>query len=216
MVDAGGAPRAAEALHYGRHFALLVGLAGLAALLGQASVMPGPVASFALYGAMHAGALALCLRAAQPLRRKLLFISLAALISLSIAFLGVHAAPLAAGPRGVSGLRSILAATSILGALSYGWLIRALRVHRLRQCGARGHRDRLRARHQCRFPGRYSLPFARDRLVGGGVVVLVLRRHVVVRCAENSSRDAEDRCAEVDCASVSGKLCAARRLGDGR
>lgn len=125
MIDAGGAPRAAAALHYGRHFALLFVLAALAALLGRLSFMPGPVAAFGLYGAMHAAALALCLRAAQPPSRKLLFVLLASLISLSIAFLGVRAAPLAAMPWGFSGLRTILAAASILGALGYGWLMRA-------------------------------------------------------------------------------------------
>ena len=121
-------PRGCEQLYYGRHFSLLIGMAGSIAIASLQPIMPGPVAAFALYGALHASALVLTLRRAPPLRRRLLFIAAACLLSLSIAYVGLHAARIAGLAHAHFGPRAILAACSIAGALGYGFLIRALRM----------------------------------------------------------------------------------------
>ena len=121
-------PHGCGQLYYRRHFSLLIGMAVLLAIASRSSTMPGLLGAYALYGAMHASAVALSLRRSQPMRRMLPFIAAAALLSLSAAYLGMRAAPLAALPLGISGPRAVLAGCSIAGALGYGFLIRALRM----------------------------------------------------------------------------------------
>jgi hypothetical protein len=90
---------------------------------------PGGIGSqFALYGALHAGALALSIVGGSRLSagRRLLFVALAAILALSTARLGLLGLHLAGDRAGPAGPWAILAACAGLGALAYGLLIRGV------------------------------------------------------------------------------------------
>jgi hypothetical protein len=110
-------------LHYFRHFALLVCIAaGILALRGRLAL--DAASWFALYGALHAGALAASLRVRQPWWRSLLFIAVAAGLAMSFARLGLFGMRYAGILPGASGAVAVLGTASWLGAFAYGSLIR--------------------------------------------------------------------------------------------
>jgi hypothetical protein len=114
-------------LHYFRHFALLVCIA--AAILALRRRLALDAASwFALYGALHAAALAASLRIRQPWWRSLLFIAVAAGLAMSIARLGLFGMRYVGKLPGVSGAAALLGTASLLGAFVYGSLIRRFRL----------------------------------------------------------------------------------------
>ena len=81
-------------------------------------------ASFALYGALHASALVLTLRARQPIWHKCLFVAIAAglsVISLRVGLVGRH---LSETLPGNAGLYTALGFSAVTGALTYGILVR--------------------------------------------------------------------------------------------
>jgi hypothetical protein len=109
---------------YRRHFLLLACFSVLLAVMTRLPLSNDLSVSFALYGALHASALVLTLRAPQPMVRNCLFVVTAAglcVITLRVGMIGRHlfgALPGNLGPYTALGL------ATVTGALTYGVLIR--------------------------------------------------------------------------------------------
>jgi hypothetical protein len=82
--------------------------------------------AFACYGALHGLTVALCLRPRPAPRRALAFLAAAALLSGSLARLGLMAMPLLAGDHADAAALLVVAASAFIGALGYGALLRSL------------------------------------------------------------------------------------------
>src|ERR1700732_3984194 len=80
--------------------------------------------SFALYGALHAAALSLTLRARRPIWRKCLFVAIAAGLSVISLRVGIAGGHLTESFPGSSGLYAALGFSAVIGALSYAILVR--------------------------------------------------------------------------------------------
>ena len=109
---------------YSRHFLLLIGLSVLLAVIPRPHAPSDLNASFAWYGALHASALTLTLRARQPIWRKCLFVAIAAglsVITLRIGMVGRH---LSETLPGNAGLYTALGFSAVTGALIYGISVR--------------------------------------------------------------------------------------------
>jgi len=109
---------------YPRHFLLLICLSVLVAAAPRPNASSGLNASFALYGALHASALALTLRARRPIWQKCLFVAIAAglcVITLRVGVVGRH---LSETLPGNAGLYAALGFSAVAGALIYGILVR--------------------------------------------------------------------------------------------
>jgi hypothetical protein len=90
----------------------------------------GPFASFAVYGALHATALVLALRARLPLWRRGLFIALAAGLSAMTLRVGVFAGGLSA-TLGPGAPYAVFGFSATGGAVAYGILIRRVGIFEL-------------------------------------------------------------------------------------
>jgi len=117
-------------LHYARHFGLLTLFSAALATPGWRAQL-GIADQFALFGALHAAALVLSIRACAGVAagRRLLFVAIAAMLALATARLGLF------GLRALSGAGSfgpfaVVAVCAGLGALAYGVLISALLANR--------------------------------------------------------------------------------------
>jgi hypothetical protein len=105
----------------------LVATAALGIAAVRSFTTHAPVAfAFACYGALHASAVALCLRPRPALRRALGFVAAAALLSGSLARLGLAAVQLLAGGGVDAAALLVVAASAFAGALGYGALLRWL------------------------------------------------------------------------------------------
>jgi hypothetical protein len=109
---------------YPRHFLLLICLGVLLAVMPRPHLSSDLNASFALYGALHASALMLTLRARQPIWRKCLFVAVAAALSVIALRVGILGRHLSATFTGNAGLYAALGFSAVTGALIYGILIR--------------------------------------------------------------------------------------------
>jgi hypothetical protein len=109
---------------YPRHFLLLSCLSVLLAVIPRPHLSSDLNVSFALYGALHASALMLTLRARQPLWRKCLFVAVAAGLSVMALRVGILCRHLSATLTGNTGLYPALGFSAVTGALIYGILIR--------------------------------------------------------------------------------------------
>ena len=119
-----GLPRSGHFL-YRRHFALLAAATALVFLLGRWELFDEPfLPTFAMNGALHACALILALRAPQILVRKLLFIALAAALSILTLYVGMVTLQLFAGLPSTERLCMVLAICAASGAITYGSLVR--------------------------------------------------------------------------------------------
>ena len=119
-------PRAEPQLRYRRHVELVATAAlGVAAVRSFTSHAPLAFA-FACYGALHATAVALCLRPRPAPPRALAFAAAAALQSGLLARLGLAAVPLLAGSDVDAAASLVIAASAFVGALGYGALVRGL------------------------------------------------------------------------------------------
>jgi hypothetical protein len=119
-------PGAEPQLRYRRHAELVATAAlGIAAVRSFTAHIPVAFA-FACYGALHALAVALCLRPRPPPRRALAFVAAAALQSGLLARLGFVALPLLAGADIDAAALLVVAASAFIGALGYGALLRGL------------------------------------------------------------------------------------------
>jgi hypothetical protein len=111
-------------LNYERHFILLTCMAAVLAATSRFSPTHGAAASFGIYGALHASALAVTLRAPQPLWRKLLFVIIGASLSMLSATVSFYASRIIGRLPGMAGPALLLALSSALGAASYALLVR--------------------------------------------------------------------------------------------
>jgi len=111
-------------LYYARHFALLACLAAFLAATREWSPAIGVVATFGIYGALHASTLALTLRAPPRAGRSLRFVVIAASLSMLSTALGVCASRLFDGSMGMAQTALLLSMSSGIGAATYASLIR--------------------------------------------------------------------------------------------
>jgi hypothetical protein len=109
---------------YPRHFPLLICLSVLLAVMPRPHAASDLNAYFALYGALHASALALTLRARQPIWQKCLFVAIAAGLSVVTLRIGIVGKHLSETLPGNAGLYTALGFSAVTGALIYGILIR--------------------------------------------------------------------------------------------
>ncbi|HEX3948542.1 MAG TPA: hypothetical protein VHW95_01685 [Steroidobacteraceae bacterium] len=117
--------------HYARHFGVLGAATVVLFLLGHWNLLADSlVGSFAINGALHAGALALTLRSPQSLLRKACFIVLAAALSVFTMYVGIVGLVLFAAVPGNARLYLVLGLCSLTGALTYGSLVRMFWIRR--------------------------------------------------------------------------------------
>jgi hypothetical protein len=120
-----------EPFKYSRHFSLLSAFAALTCVLSRLSFPASLPVAFALYGALHAVALALSLRSLLSPGRSTLFVAAAAALSALIFHLGIFGAHLFASlPKGF-GSYVALGFASIIGAMTYGVCVRLFKLCRL-------------------------------------------------------------------------------------
>jgi len=113
-------------LAYPRHFALLACFSVLVALLANLDRPPTVAASFALYGALHATALIMALRAPMSAPRKLGFVLLAAGLCTLTYRVGFAARALTSPYIGGAAIHSSLGFSAAMGAMVYGYAARRL------------------------------------------------------------------------------------------
>jgi len=111
-------------LYYARHFGLLVCLAAVLAATHRWNPAIGVVATLGIYGALHASALVVTLRARPRAGRRLRFIAMASSLSMLSAALGVCASHFVGGSMGMARTASLLSLSSGIGAATYAGLIR--------------------------------------------------------------------------------------------
>jgi hypothetical protein len=87
--------------------------------------------TFALSGALHAGALCVALRAPDSAARKFLFIAIAALLSVLTLYVGILSLQLFAVLPAAERLYLVLGTCSMTGAITYGFLVRAFWMKKL-------------------------------------------------------------------------------------
>ena len=109
---------------YPRHFLLLICLSLLVAVAPRPHASSGLNASFALYGALHASALALTLRAHRPMWQKCLFVVVAAGLCVMTLRVGMAGRHLSETLPGNAGLHAALGFSAVTGALIYGISVR--------------------------------------------------------------------------------------------
>jgi hypothetical protein len=111
---------------YPRHFLLLACFSVVAASLTQRHFLNDLSISFALYGALHALALTLALRERQANWRKVLFIALAASLSVMILRVGIWGVQFFKQFPGHIGFYGLIGMSGAIGAAAYAALIRRL------------------------------------------------------------------------------------------
>jgi hypothetical protein len=108
-----------------RHFSVLAAATVMLFLLGHWSILNDSlIATFAINGALHAGALVLALRASHSLPRKAAFIAIAAVLSVLTLYVGIIGLVLFAVLPGNERLYVVLGVCSLSGAITYGSLVR--------------------------------------------------------------------------------------------
>jgi hypothetical protein len=116
---------------YPRHFLLLTCFSIFLSVMSRLHVLSDLSVSFALYGALHASALVLSVRAGYPIGQKFLFVAIAAGLSaltLHVGIVGIH---LTGTLPGNAGLYTVIGFSALTGAVSYGVLIRIFRTFEL-------------------------------------------------------------------------------------
>jgi hypothetical protein len=109
---------------YPRHFLLLACFSILSAVMTRLPLSTNLSVSFAAYGALHASALVLTLRAPQPIGRNCLFVLIAAGLCVLTFRAGIVGRQLFETLPGNLGLYTALGLAITTGALVYGILIR--------------------------------------------------------------------------------------------
>ncbi len=95
-------------LYYARHFGLLACLAAVLAATRRWNPAIGVVATFGIYGALHASTLVVTLRARPRAGRGLRFVAIASSLSVLSAALGVCAGQFVGGSMGMVRTASLL------------------------------------------------------------------------------------------------------------
>ena len=111
-------------LYYARHFCLLACVAAVLVATRGWNPAIGVVATFGIYGALHASTLAVTLRARPPAGRRLLFVAIASSLSMLSVALGLCASRLIGGSTGMAQSALLLSLSSGIGAATYAILIR--------------------------------------------------------------------------------------------
>jgi hypothetical protein len=111
-------------VNYTRHFGLLACLAALLAATRGCRPAIGVVATFGIYGALHASMLAVTLRARQPAWRRLRFVVVAASLSMLNVSLCLCASRFMGGSMRMAQAALLLSLSSGIGAATYASLIR--------------------------------------------------------------------------------------------
>jgi hypothetical protein len=111
-------------LFYARHFLLLAGFSVSVAVASRLRLLTELNVSFAVYGALHAAALILSVRARQPPWRRCLFVAVAAALSVMSLRIGMVGGRLSGTLPGNAALYVVLGFSAATGALTYGILIR--------------------------------------------------------------------------------------------
>jgi hypothetical protein len=124
-------PTSMDHFLYPRHFLLLTCFSVLLVVLSRLHFLTDLSVSFALYGALHASALVLALRARHPMGQRCLFIAIAAGLSVLTLNVGVFGMHLTGTLPGNVGLYTVIGFTALMGAVSYGVLIRIFRMYGL-------------------------------------------------------------------------------------
>jgi hypothetical protein len=119
---AGG--RSTGVLDYSRHFVLLACVS--AALVASSRWRPalGAVASFGIYGALHASVVVVTLRTSPPPWRKLLIVAAGTILSMLSVTLSLYASRFHAALPGMAKPALLLALSSSFGAACYAALLR--------------------------------------------------------------------------------------------
>lgn len=102
------------------------------AISGPWRVEPGAGSAFAVYGALHASALAVSLRVRKPLSRQALFVAAAALLSMLTVRAALYAMRFAGELSALAGALVLLASASAVGAFGYAILIRKVLKYEFR------------------------------------------------------------------------------------
>jgi hypothetical protein len=116
---------------YTRHFLLLAGFSVVVVVLTRLHFLTDLSVCFAVYGALHASALVLALRSGQPIWRRCVFIALAAGLSVMSLRIGLFGGHLSGGLPGNTALYAVLGFSAVIGALTYGILIRLFGFYEL-------------------------------------------------------------------------------------
>jgi hypothetical protein len=111
-------------LFYLPHLLLLAGFGILLGIATRTRSLTDLSSAFALYGALHAIAVAFTLRARQPLWRSVLFVAIAAALSVMTLRIGLFGMQLAGTLPANLGLYVMLGLSAMIAALSYGVLLR--------------------------------------------------------------------------------------------
>jgi hypothetical protein len=120
---------------YARHFLLLAGCSVVAAVMTRLHLLTDLNVCFAVYGALHASALILALRASQLLWRRCLFVVIAAALSVMALHIGLLGGHLFGTLPGNAALYMVLGFSAVIGALAYGILIRRFGLVELTMAG---------------------------------------------------------------------------------
>lgn len=120
---------------YARHFLLLACFTILLALMTRLHLLTDLSVCFAVYGALHASALIVSLRVAQPLWRKCLFVAVAAALSVMTLRVGLFAGHSSGVLPGNASLYAVLGFSAVIGAVAYGILIRLFGIYELTVSG---------------------------------------------------------------------------------
>lgn len=120
-------------LYYARHFSALAAGTVILLVLGHWDLLRDSLlVSFAINGALHAGAILVSLRAPIPsLPRRVAFIAIAAALSILTLYVGIIGLVLFAVLPGNQRLYVVLGVCSLWGAITYGSLIRMFWVRTL-------------------------------------------------------------------------------------
>ena len=116
---------------YLRHFVCLTCFSALVGLTAHLPLADDAPLSFALYGGLHAAALAMAVRAPQPLWRMAIFVGVAAALSVVTLKAGLIALQLLGNHLGNFRLYVALGFAAMIGALAYGISIRQFKMQPL-------------------------------------------------------------------------------------
>jgi hypothetical protein len=161
-------PGAEPRLDIRRH-ATLLAAAILGVALARFSSAAAPIVlTFACYGALHGAALGLSLRPRPARVPTFAFVAAAALLSGSLARLGLTTAPLLAGSGVQAAALLVVAASACVGALGYGALLWYLLRYRL------GPGALLLIAFSCTFAASAALLLMRQYPLGGSAWLAIL------------------------------------------
>jgi len=116
---------------YARQFLLLACFSVLLAVTTRLHLLTDLIVCFAVYGALHAAALVLTLRARQPAWRSCLFIFGAAALSVMTLHVGMFGGRFSGALSANAAIYAVLGFSAVTGVVAYGILIRLFGIYGL-------------------------------------------------------------------------------------